>query len=175
MHRLFVALRPPPQIRDQLVALQGAVEGVRWQNDDQLHLTLRFIGTVDRCTANDIAEALSDIRAPCFDIALSGVGVFEHKGRIDALWAGVAPVAPLAALHHKIDHALVRLGLLPESRAYRPHITLARGRMGPVDHFLARHGGLTSTAFAVGHFALYESVRRSDGSSYIEAVRYSLG
>ena len=57
MHRLFVALRPPVPVRDHLLDLMHGVEGARWQSDDQLHLTLRFIGEVDRHQASDIAAA----------------------------------------------------------------------------------------------------------------------
>jgi len=174
MPRLFIAFRPPAPVRDALIAMQDGVEGARWQDDDQLHLTLRYIGDVDGRTANDIAELLETVSARRFEIALCGVGSFDRKGRTDTLWAGVTPHEPLAALHRKLDNFLVRLGLQPEGRAYKPHITLARGRMGLLDGFLARHGGLTSEPFAVDHFALYESITGGEGSVYIEAARYHL-
>ncbi len=176
MFRLFVAIRPPAAIRAQLLTIQGGVEGARWQDDDQLHLTLRYIGEVERRTAEDIATALADVRAAPMTLALSGVGVFEHKGHIDTLWAGVTPAEPLAALHKKIDHALVRLGLPAEGRAYRPHITLARGRMrGPIDGFLAAHGSLSSEPFAVTQFTLFESRLGNDGATYEIIADYPLG
>jgi len=174
MPRLFIAFRPPDPIRDRLIDIQGGVEGARWQDDDQLHLTLRYIGEVDGRTANDIAELLETVSARRFEIALCGVGSFDRKGRTDTLWAGVTPPDALAALHRKLDNLLVRLGLPAEGRAYRPHVTLARGRMGPLDVFLARHGGLTSEPFTVDHFALYESITGGEGSVYVEAARYDL-
>jgi RNA 2',3'-cyclic 3'-phosphodiesterase len=176
MPRLFVAIRPPPAIRAQLIALQNGVEGARWQDDDQLHLTLRFIGDVDARTADDVLATLSHIQGSPFTIALNGVGTFDRKGRVETLWAGVKPPAPLAALHHKIDHALVRMGLPPEGRAYLPHITLARfGRSGGVpDAFLAAHAGLSSDAFAVRHFALFESNLGSGGARYDLVERWAL-
>src|SRR3546814_10503522 len=61
MHRLFVAIRPPAAIRKALLSIMGGVEGARWQSDDQLHLTLRFIGEVDRHRADDIAAALATV------------------------------------------------------------------------------------------------------------------
>jgi RNA 2',3'-cyclic 3'-phosphodiesterase len=175
MPRLFVAIRPPPSIRDALIAIQGGVEGARWQDDDQLHLTLRYIGDVDGHTANDIAECLESVSTRRFEITLAGVDSFNRKGRSDTLWAGVTPHEPLAALHRKIDQMIVRLGLKPEGRAYKPHITLARGRMGALDAFMARHGGLSSAPFTVDHFALYESITGDEGSVYVEAARYPLG
>jgi RNA 2',3'-cyclic 3'-phosphodiesterase len=174
MPRLFVAIRPPAQVCDRLIAAQGGVEGARWQDDAQLHLTLRFIGDVDARTGDDILVALASLRAAPFDIVLNGVGSFAHKGRTDTLWAGVTPHDALAALHKKIDHAIVRVGLPAESRAYRPHITLARGRMGPAATFLTANAALTSPPFTVGHFGLYESTLGSDGARYTLVERWSL-
>ena len=176
MPRLFVAIRPPAQIRDHLIAAQGGIEGARWQDDEQLHLTLRFIGDVDARTGDEIVLALGGVRAAPFDIALNGVGTFDRKGRIDTIWAGVTSHEPLTNLHKKIDHALVRLGLPPEGRAYRPHITLARGRLSsPVDTFLANNAALTSPPFTVTHFGLFESSLGSDGARYTLVERWQLG
>jgi RNA 2',3'-cyclic 3'-phosphodiesterase len=174
MPRLFIAARPPAPIRDALTAIQSGVEGARWQDDVQLHLTLRYIGDVDGRTAEDIADLLSSLSARRFEIALSGVGSFDKRGRIDTLWARVAPQQPLEMLHQKIDNMLVRLGLPPEGRAYCPHITLARGRMGPIDSFVVRNSGLTSEPFVIDAFGLYESITGSEGSVYLEAARYRL-
>lgn len=80
MHRLFVAIDPPFAVKDALVAMMGGVIGARWQSEDQLHLTLRFIGEVDTRTANAIAEVLGTIRHPAFDIQPHRVGTFERKG-----------------------------------------------------------------------------------------------
>jgi RNA 2',3'-cyclic 3'-phosphodiesterase len=176
MPRLFVAIRPPPEVRAQLIALHGGVEGARWQDDDQLHLTLRFIGDVDARTADDVLATLSHVHGSPFSIAIKSVGTFDRKGRVDALWAGVTPHAPLEALHHKIDHALIRMGLPPEGRAYLPHITLARfGRAGGMpDAFVAAHAGLSSDLFAVRHFALFESSLGSEGARYELVERWPL-
>lgn len=176
MHRLFVALRPPPPIRDLLIDLMDGIEGARWQEDDQLHLTLRYIGEVDSRMAEDVATALSTIRADLPPLRIQGCGMFDSKGHPNAIWAGAAPRDPLAALHRKIDRALVRTGLEPEHRAYLPHITLARlaRSAGPVDAFLARHAALTSPEFSVTHMALYESRLGASGSSYEPVARYPL-
>ncbi|WP_422056383.1 RNA 2',3'-cyclic phosphodiesterase [Sphingomonas sp.] len=176
MHRLFVALRPPAPIRDLLIDVMDGVEDARWQDDDQLHITLRFIGTVDSHTGENVAAALSAIRAGLPPLRIAGCGTFETKGRPNALWAGVAPRDPLAALHRKIDRALIAIGLEPEHRAYIPHVTLARlaGSAGPVDAFLARHAALTSPEFAVSHMTLYESHLGHGGASYEPVARFAL-
>lgn len=176
MHRLFVALRPPAAIRAQLIALMTGIGGARWQDDEQLHLTLRFIGEVDARRADDVAAALASLRAPAMTLAIAGVGQFEHRGRADTLWAGVGPHDALAHLHRKIDRALVQAGLPPERRAYRPHITLARLGAGAFTApFLARHAGLTSAPFTIDAFALFESHLGRDGARYEAVARYPLG
>lgn len=176
MHRLFVALRPPPEIRERLLDTMEGVTGARWQDEDQLHLTLRFIGEVDKRTAEDAAVALASVRAAPLDLRLDGCGMFDTRGRANAIWAGVAPRDALAALHRKVDQALIRVGLEPERRAYLPHITLARlsGSAGPIDRFLAAHAALSSPPFRIGHMTLYESSLGHGGAIYHPVERYAL-
>ncbi len=154
--RLFVAVRPPPAVRDVLLAAMGGVAAARWQDDDQLHLTLRFIGEVDRHTADDIADALAHVRHPSIAAHLGRPGSFAARGRPNTLWIGVEPVAALTALHHKVDQALRRAGVAPDPRAFVPHVTLARlGRdTGSIGPFLAVR---PAADFTVDGFTLFES------------------
>ena len=179
MHRLFVALRPPPHIRDRLAETMAGVPGARWQDDAQLHLTLRFIGAVERHVAEDAAAALAGVVAPAAEVAIAGVGRFERRGRTEALWAGVTPHDALAALHRKVDHALVRCGLEPERRAYLPHVTLARfGRSAMnegVDRWLADHAALCSPRFAFDELILFESTLGGEGARYDAVATWPLG
>lgn len=61
MHRLFVGIRPPAAIRALLLDKMSGAEGVRWQDDEQLHITLRYIGEVERPVAEDIAAMLGQV------------------------------------------------------------------------------------------------------------------
>lgn len=174
VHRLFVAIRPPAPIRARLCAAMGGISGARWQTDDQLHLTLRFIGEVDRHLADDVHAALGSVHHPRFALALNGIGHFDRRGRPEAVWAGVAPHEPLQRLHNKVDQALARIGIAPEQRAYLPHITLARLKRGsgPVGNLLEQSGGLTSAPFEVDRFALFESNLTPDGAVYSTVGTY---
>lgn len=176
MHRLFVAIRPPPHIRQQLLNAMGGVQGARWQDDEQLHLTLRFIGEVDRHRAEDIALALGSVRLSPFSLALNGLGTFERRGQAVTVWAGVTPHEEVKLLHKKVDQAIVRTGLEPERRAFSPHITMARlGRSaGSIEHLLAAGGELTSPPFEVTEFRLYESQLTPEGAHYTIVERYPL-
>ena len=154
----------------------SGVAGARWQDDAQLHATLRFIGEVDHAVAEDIALALAAVVVPPLTLSLAGVGMFDSRGRPNALWAGLAPREPIAVLHRKIDHALVRLGLAPERRAYLPHVTLARMKAAPgsVETWLKEYTGLSSAPFTLDHFLLFESRLGRAGASYEAIARYPL-
>ncbi|HWI87362.1 MAG TPA: RNA 2',3'-cyclic phosphodiesterase [Sphingomonas sp.] len=176
MHRLFVALRPPYALRSQLIGLMGGVPNARWQRDDQLHLTLRFIGEVDRHRADDIAVALAGIGHPRPTIALSGTGMFDRKGIVHTLWAGIRPDPALNLLHDRVERTLLDAGVAPEQRAFKPHITVARlnREAGPVEPFLARTAGLASPAAELDAFMLFESRLGHDGATYEAIARYTL-
>ena len=177
MPRLFVAIRPPRPIREMLLDVMGGVVGARWQNAEQLHLTLRFVGEVDRHIAADLAASLGAIRQPPFQIALDGIGSFARRGGGSAvLWAGVTPHDELKALNKKVEQACQRAGLEAERRAYSPHITLARLKSGagPIRHLIEADGGLASEPFTVESFWLYESLLTPEGAIYSPVERYAL-
>ena len=175
--RLFVAIRPPAPVRARLLALMGGVAAARWQDEAQLHLTLRFIGEVDRHQAEDIDAALRGVRHPPFEVAIDGVRSFERRGEPVVLWAGVTPADPVRELHKKVDQAIVRAGLPAEHRAFVPHITLARlpRGAGPVGGFLESAGGASGAPFRVDEFRLYESRLTPDCAVYTALERYPLG
>src|SRR6478672_12023437 len=176
MHRLFVAIRPPEPIRDLLIDAMNESPDFRWQHDEQLHLTLRFIGEVDRPLADDIAAALTRIRAERFSLRIAGTGRFEQRNS-GSLWAGVEPKAPVTALASKIERTCIDLGLEPERRAFHPHITLARWkgrRSREIADFLQRTRGLASEPFDVSEFILFESRLSRHGAHYEEAASYPL-
>ena len=168
MIRLFVALQLPENMRERLVALQGGVPGARWANEDQMHLTLRFIGEVDGNIAHDIDDALAGIRAPAFTLELAGVGEFGGKNP-RALWAGVRPNEALLHLQKKIETALQRIGLAAETRKFSAHVTLARMKGAPQEkivQFLTHHALFASGPFAVDDFVLFSSHLSHNGSIY---------
>ncbi|MES2327332.1 MAG: RNA 2',3'-cyclic phosphodiesterase [Pseudomonadota bacterium] len=173
---MFVAIRPPEDVRDLLLDAMEDSANFRWQDEEQLHLTLRFVGEVERPVADDLAAELAHIRAQAFELRVAGTGRFEQRNS-GALWAGVEPRAPVAALAAKVERACLTVGLEPERRAFHPHITLARwkGRRGhEVARFLERTRGLSSEPFEVTDFILFESRLSRHGAHYEEVASYTL-
>ena len=176
MHRLFLAIRPPEPIRDLLIDAMGGPADFSWQDEEQLHLTLRFIGEVERSAADDLAAALIAIRCAPFELRVSGVGRFEQRSS-GTLWAGIEPKAPVAALAAKTERVCQKVGLEPERRAFHPHITLARWkgrRTHEVQRFLERAVALASEPFLVTQFILFESRLSRHGAHYEEVAIYAL-
>lgn len=174
MPRLFVALSPPPPVIDLLIDTMEGIESARWQDEEQLHLTLAFMGEVDDHAAQDLAAALAGVAFPPFALAVAGVGHFEHKGRVKAVWAGLSASEALDALRRRIVRACQSGGLEPDHRRFAPHITLARfSHPAPeVPPWLGRHARLHSEPFMVSSFSLFRSHLTCAGASYEELARF---
>ena len=149
MIRLFVALALPDQCRKRLVALGGGIDGARWVDVRDLHITLRFVGEVSELVIDDIVQALGGIRAAPVEIALNGAGQFASKARVRAVWVGVEKSQGLIALHEKVDRALIRIGLSPERRKYTPHVTI--GRMNGAVLTMSEGGWRSMARFLLYH------------------------
>ncbi|MDX1433841.1 MAG: RNA 2',3'-cyclic phosphodiesterase [Gammaproteobacteria bacterium] len=169
--RLFFALWPDAACRAALAAL--ARERLprkrgRAVADENLHLTLAFLGAVDggfRACAEDAAASVSV--AP---FVLS----FERSGywpRSRVLWSAPAETPPaLHRLASALSRALLPCGYEPERRAFSGHVTLARKVQGPIETL--PHAPI---AWAVREFHLVRSETRSEGASYEVVATWALG
>ncbi len=169
MIRLFVGLEIPDEMITGLEGLREGVEGARWQRDDQLHLTLAFIGEVPNRHLIDIADTLSCIEIHPFDFVLKGVNFFGKPGKPKALWAGVEDKKPLLHLHEKVNHALQEMGLDVETRKFTPHVTLARFRRSStarIGEWLSRNETLKTEPARVNEFCLFSSQLTSERAYY---------
>jgi len=169
MIRLFAALAIPDDIADHLAGRQSGVPGARWRPTEALHITLRFFGDIPENRAEDLASELSRVISPPLTLTLNGVGAFGEGVNIEAIWAGVDVNPALAALAGRCEAAGRRAGLKPDTRVYKPHVTLAylrRPDPARVAGWIQANSLLKSPAFPVGSFGLYSSRQTSTGSRY---------
>lgn len=174
MLRLFVGIALPPALKLRLSLLCVGVPEARWVDPGNFHVTLRFIGEVDEGLASDIDAALLRLSSPRFSLALAGVGQFGTR----MLWVGVEKSQPLLQLHGKVESALQRMGLPPETRRFTPHVSLARLRqpLGPkVPAFLAANALFRAEPFDVTGFSLVASYLTKSGAIYEDQAEYPLG
>lgn len=177
MIRLFAAIPAPLEIAEGLARRQDGVPGARWRTPEQMHITLRFFGEVEEVVAADLDLALTGLAAEALELRLEGVGCFGEGQDIRSLWAGVAASEPLKRLASRCETAARRMGLKPEGRVYRPHLTLAYLRRAEPDKVAAwvqEHNLLQSPPFRADSFGLYSSWLSLDGSRYDLEREYPL-
>jgi len=178
MIRLFAALSLPPEIGLALGERQTGLKDARWRPLDSLHVTLRFFGDISEPLAADLDLELAGLAGSGFELALEGVGCFGEGARIEAVWAGVAGNPGLGRLARACEMAARRAGLGPDTRRYRPHVTLAYLRRPDpvaVAGWIQSNNLLRSPHFWVDDFRLYSSWQGRDGSHYRLERTYSLG
>jgi RNA 2',3'-cyclic 3'-phosphodiesterase len=176
MTRLFTAIEVPRIVAMQLSLLRGGLQGARWIDPENYHLTLRFIGDIDGRTAGEIADALDRVYRPPFRLVLSGLDCFSGRSP-HSLFMRVEPTPELTELQAEHERILQRLGLPPEGRRYTPHVTLARLRgtsAAEVALWLAMHGDVRVPGFDVDRFVLYSSRSSVGGGPYLVEEAYPL-
>jgi 2'-5' RNA ligase len=179
--RVFVAIDLPGDIREAVANLQHELRSIahkpRWVAPESIHVTLKFLGEVPEHRIDELDGALSPISWKPFLITVSGVGFFPSARSPRVFWAGMrAPT--MADLAMEIDLRLQKLGFEKESRAFRPHITLARAKETRIDASLvsaaSRFENHEFGAFTVDRFFLFQSTLKPAGAIYTKLKEYML-
>jgi RNA 2',3'-cyclic 3'-phosphodiesterase len=112
-----------------LAASAEAAPRFRWTPATNLHLTVRFVGSVDRGLVEGIAERLDGLALPSFDLELGDLGMFKRGRLVRVVWQGLRSGAEaVKALAAGVDAECEAAGLLGEKRPFQAHLTLARAR-----------------------------------------------
>lgn len=177
MPRLFTALEIPAEVASALALHRGGLVGARWIEPADYHITLRFLGDVDRRTAHDVDSFLNDLESEPFDVTFDALASFGGD-RPRAVFARAQPSPRLSELQGDLERLMRKLGLPPEARKFVPHVTLARLRdSSPVDvaHYLAMHPIIRPITFTARRFALMSSRDSIGGGPYVLEAAYPLG
>lgn len=176
MPRLFIGLEVPESISTRLSLLRAGLPGARWVDPSDYHVTLRFIGDIDRRLANEVDEELADLYGEPVRVRLTGLGVFGGD-KPHTLHAAIEPSRPLVGLQADSERRLRRLGLPPEQRKFVPHITLARLRGAStldLADYLSAYGHMGGVEFIADQFALFSARDMVGGGPYIVEAAYPL-
>jgi 2'-5' RNA ligase len=176
MPRLFTGIEIPGELAERLGFLRGGLSGARWIDQENYHLTLRFIGDVDMIAAEAAAEGLARVRRSAFPVRVAGIGPLGTR-KHHALVAAIEPSRPLMDLQAEHERILQRTGLPAEGRKYTPHITLARLRSGSardIADYLTIRGGFFAEPFLVDRFVLFSSRNSVGGGPYVIEQAYDL-
>lgn len=132
--RLFTAINFNDTVKDKLCEpmerlKESAIKG-KFTCRENLHLTVVFIGEVDPQKLQNIKLAMDRVAEKPFDLRLSGIGSFKREGG-DILWVGAEKTEQLSSVYHQLCERLLQIGISIETRAYKPHLTLARELVMP--------------------------------------------
>jgi 2'-5' RNA ligase len=187
--RAFVAIHPDPATVTEVEHLQAKLKqeldspGVRWTAIAQLHLTLQFLGYVDRKYLPDFENALAKVCSQIapFQLGAQGVGCFPSQRKPRVLWVGLnGEVERLAQMKSALDAGFSTLGFVPEERKFHPHLTLARIehlKLREIETFSRQITANETTRFgawAVEKVDLMQSILSSTGPKYSLLKAFSL-
>jgi RNA 2',3'-cyclic 3'-phosphodiesterase len=132
--RCFIAIEIPASIKKDISGIVSTLKisgaDVKWLADENIHLTLQFLGPTDDSVIPDIKEALVKILSPYppFYITISQVGSFPGEKRPRILWVGIEGSEDLIRLQKDIAKEMEKFGYPPEERRFTPHVTIGRVR-----------------------------------------------
>jgi len=152
--RSFIAIELPDELKSELTRLEARLKSdkqpwVKWVNPDSIHLTLKFLGNIAADRTGEITRAMENAVEGIspFHLEIKELGVFPNLRRVQVAWVGISgEVDKLSQLQERIETNLTPLGFAPETRAFTPHLTLARLRdQAPLDE-RQRFGQLIANA-----------------------------
>ena len=174
--RVFAAVPLSPEAR---LALARQIEDLdipgKVSRAENWHLTLRFLGTVDRVTYERFLHAIGDQEHPePFTVSFDGLGAFPNTRRAAVVWAGVDQgIVELELLNELAESAAQAAGLAAEERPYRPHLTLARVR--PPQNIAQLESSILDVSYLADRMVVYRSNLGRGGARYeaLEEFRLS--
>ena len=175
--RTFIAVEIDSPAREVMLRLlkqlASELNGVRWTQPDQLHLTLKFVGDIDN---RSLPEVCNQMRAACagvdaFSASLKGLGAFPKQKPPRVLWVGFEEgVEQLKLINQRLETLLAGVGVPSEGRAYAPHLTLGRINRGAdqqqIATRMARDSESDFARFDVSDVLLIASVRERNRMLY---------
>jgi 2'-5' RNA ligase len=173
--RLFVAISVSAELRASFSSLLQDLRPLaplaKFVPAENLHLTLKFLGEVPRAKLDDVRSVLSTIRSQQpVTLEFRALAFFPNERQPKVLWMDVESTTILKSLAADIDHAMHTLGFPLETRAFTPHLTLARFYKPGVPPKLRlavnENASRTLGSLNTGDFQLIESKLKPSGAEY---------
>jgi 2'-5' RNA ligase len=179
--RLFVALDLPDAVRralaDLIAQLKPKSRSARWVRPESMHLTLKFLGETDPQKLDSIRAAVAKIHsARPVELHFRALGFFPNEFKPRVIWTAVEASPNLFELAAAFEAALEPLGFPRESRAFVPHLTLARINSAKgIENLVRAADSLKSYDFGSAReseFHLFGSVLKRSGAEYTKLATF---
>jgi 2'-5' RNA ligase len=174
--RCFIAIEIPGVVKKEIAEVADILKkydaDIKWVTVDNLHVTLKFLGSTPEKSVPEIRESLLKAVSSFqpFYIKISGTGLFPNRKFPRVIWVGVGNGETLPKLAADIDVSMSLLGYKKEEREFKPHLTLGRVRsqkgtvsvVNELDNFKDKEFG----SFTVGRIKLMRSELKPKGPEY---------
>jgi 2'-5' RNA ligase len=186
--RLFIAIELSQTVRPKIAAyidrLRAKFPDARasWTREENLHLTLKFLGSVPIAKTESLSQALRRAASltDAFDLDIQGSGTFPPRGNASVLWIGTSPESERSCmrLYEALEDECAKAGFARDRRKLHPHLTIARLRHPAAGRDLARFHQETefeTLTVGVSNVCLIRSELSSSGSKHTIVARHYLG
>jgi 2'-5' RNA ligase len=180
MIRLFVALKIPDEVKAEIFSHSHAAEnqsGCRWEANDKVHLTLKFIGEVKEEFLQQIIDELEFIKSySSFNCKISKFGFFFRNNEPKILWCNLETDDSIISLVDEVNNRLQRFEIETEKRKFKGHLTLLRIKNRVSEEFIKRFKEykFDPIKFNSNQIAVIQSVLKPTGSEYKVLKIYEL-
>jgi 2'-5' RNA ligase len=183
--RCFIAVRIPVTVRkavgEVIETLKKSGADVKWVPEENIHITLKFLGSTDEAIIENIREALSGRVSPYrpFSIRIAGTGYFPAGRRPKVVWIGIDHAGSLPELQEDVEREMVRFGYEEEKRPFSPHLTIGRVKSDRrMTEMLKRLDAFRETGFGemeIREITLMKSELRPAGAVYSSLAEIPFG
>ncbi len=180
--RLFLALEIAPEIIHRIIGIRdsvyGPARGVRWEPEEKLHITLKFLGDTDNSIIDSLNERIARVvesRAK-MELEFLKFGMFYRDKKPSILWLGTKKNVALQELFLELDNAFSAFGFKKEEREFKPHLTLLRVKGREDFNKLKELTDLppVELKFRAEKIILFRSLLLPAGSKYEEVKKFLL-
>lgn len=134
--RCFIAVTLPASLKQAVGSVTNSLKetgaDVKWVPEENLHLTMKFLGATDEGKVDEITGALRKKISPRppFYIKIGGVGSFPGGRHPRVIWVGIQENGHLEDIYQSVEDVMRKFGYPPEDRPFSPHLTIGRVRSG---------------------------------------------
>lgn len=189
--RFFIAINFPDPVKikivDSIKELARKYPQVFWTKKENLHLTLKFLGNLNKLKSKEeeklleikkgIGKVTEEIKP--FTLKFDKLGYFDREQLI--IWLDINSDSSLIRLAENIDREMSVIGFPKEKRRFTPHVTVGRGKRLPVDILRDLKSAINnrpiklSAPFSVKEVALVRSVLNPKGPIYDTEATFPMG
>ena len=183
--RIFLAIKiyPEPELLDLVDMLRDelAEEWIKWVDENQFHITLKFFGDTHESKIENISSAVNDccLQNNKFSFDLCNPWCFRDRDQLRVVLLQTTKTDALIAFQNQLENCFAGLGIPKEDRVFKPHLTLGRiKKIHNTRHFyelMKQFPHKTVQPVPVSELILFESILKPSGPEYLALERFNLG